>query len=89
MGGLYDEHLLQEYSNNLLWKFIEGQVVYFSNNKLAVDAWIIDAVELFDNFIIHDLILISGIPPVTFYVCRSMQNIQWMMECGCVNKKGY
>ena len=40
---LDDEHSLQEYSNNLLRKIIEEQVVYFPNNKRAIDAWVVEA----------------------------------------------
>ena len=55
---------LEEYSNQLLDRFINEQLKYFPNSQRVVDSWIITAGELFDSVIIDDEIPISDMPPV-------------------------
>lgn len=55
---------LEEYSNQLLSRFIDEQLIYFPNSQRVVDSWIITAGELFDSVIIDDEIPISDMPPV-------------------------
>ena len=38
IGPLDDEHSLYEYSNTLLRRFIQEQVVYYPNTKRIIDA---------------------------------------------------
>ena len=59
-----DEESLQTYSNNLLKRFIEEQLVYFPNSKRVIDSWIITAGELLDEVIVRNNIPISDMPPV-------------------------
>ena len=64
IGPLDDEESLQQYSNELLRKFIEEQLIYFPNSKRIIDSWIITAGELLDEIIVHDCIPINNMPAV-------------------------
>ena len=64
MGPGDDEESLQTYSNHLLKRFIEEQLVCFPNSKRVIDSWIIDAGKLLDEVIVHNNIPISDMPPV-------------------------
>ena len=64
IGTQNDIESLQEYSNNLLRRFIEEQLVFFPNSKRVIDGWIIIAGELLDEIIVHNNIPISNMPPV-------------------------
>ena len=64
IGPSDDPTDLEHYSNQLLKKYIEEQVIYFPNSKRVIDSWIVNAADLFDSVIIRDEILISNLPPV-------------------------
>ena len=64
IGPENDQESLQRYSNQLLRRFIEEQLVYFPNSKRVIDSWIIVAGELLDEVIVHDNIPITNMPPV-------------------------
>ena len=64
IGPQNDEESLQQYSNELLKKFIESQMIYFPNSKRVIDSWIVTAGDLSDEIIMHDNIPINDMPPV-------------------------
>ena len=64
IGPLNDVESLQQYSNELLKKFIVDQLQYFPNSKRVIDSWIITAGELLDDIIVHDNIPINNMPAV-------------------------
>ena len=64
IGTKNDIESLQDYSNNLLRRFIEEQLVFFPNSKRVIDGWIITAGELLDEIIVHNNTPISNMPPV-------------------------
>ena len=45
---------LEEYSNQLLLRYIKEQVVLFPSSKRIIQSWIVVAGDLFDGVIIHD-----------------------------------
>ena len=55
---------LQEYSDVLLYKWIEEQLQYFPNSRRILAEWIVVAGELFDSVIVRNEIAISDMPPV-------------------------
>ena len=63
IGPNNDEESLQEYSNQLLYKFIVEQLVNFPNSVKSIDEWIIVAADFFDSVIIRDEMPITDLPP--------------------------
>ena len=63
IGPLDDDDSLQQYSNMLLKKYIEEQLVYFPNSSKVLDSWIVTAADLFDSVIIRNEIPITDMPP--------------------------
>ena len=63
IGPLDDEDSLYEYSNTLIRRFIQEQVIYYPNTKRVIDIWITIAGELFDDIIVHNMIPITSMPP--------------------------
>ena len=49
IGPLNDTDSLMEYSNQLLRKFIEEQLVYFPNSTRVLGNWIVSAGDLFES----------------------------------------
>lgn len=74
IGSNTDTDSLQEYSNNLLKKFIEEQVVYFPNSMRQVDSFIVDAAHLFDDVIVNDILPITDLPPIIQSAIFESQN---------------
>ena len=65
MIGLEDENgFLEIYTNNIIRRFIEEQVQYFTNSQRVIHAWIITAAELFSSVIVEEKLTISYMPPV-------------------------
>jgi hypothetical protein len=64
IGPLNDDDSLQQYSNELLKKFIKEQLQYFPNSKRVIDSWIIVAGELLDEVLVHNSIPINNMPAV-------------------------
>lgn len=64
IGDSDDIDDLTKYSNCLLRKFIEEQLVYFPNSSKVTDSWIVTAGELFDSVIVENTIPIHDMPPV-------------------------
>ena len=63
--GPSNEHSdLERYSNQLLYRWIEEQLQYFSASLRLVSEWIVVAADLFDSIIIHNELSISDMPPV-------------------------
>ena len=63
--GPSNEHSdLERYSNQLLYRWIEEQLQYFSASLRLASEWIVVAAELFDSIIIHNELSISDMPPV-------------------------
>ena len=74
---------LLEYSNQLLRKFIETQLIYFPNSKRIIDSWIIAAGELLEEVIVNDSIPISDMPPVqqtTLYSDCEEKSLNYIKE---------
>ena len=63
IGPLDDEESLKEYSNQLLRKYIEQQMVYFPNSSNVLDQWIVTAGDLFESVILQNAIPITDMPP--------------------------
>ena len=64
IGDRNDESSLRQYSNQLLKKFIEDQLIYFPNSYRTLDTYITYAAHLFDDIIIKNEIPITDLPPV-------------------------
>ena len=54
IGPSNDPDDLVEYSNKLLYRYIEDQLQYFPNSKRVLTEWIVIAGNLFDSIIIRD-----------------------------------
>ena len=81
IGPLNDVESLQQYSNELLKKFIVDQLQYFPNSKRVIDSWIITAGELLDDIIVHDNIPINNMPAVqqsSLYASTEEKCIQYI-----------
>ena len=63
IGPENDEASLQEYSSQLLKRYIEEQLVYFPNSTKVLSQWIVTAGGLFDSVIIQNEIPITDMPP--------------------------
>ena len=61
-GPLDDDESLKEYSNHLLRKYIENQLVYFPNSSKVLDQWIVTAGDLFESVIFRNEIPITDMP---------------------------
>ena len=48
IGGDDDSESLQDYSNQFMNIFVNNQLVFFSNDQRMIDAFIIQAGDLFD-----------------------------------------
>ncbi len=59
---------LERYSNELLLRYFEEQVVTFPNSKQVIQSWVVAAGDLLDSVIIHDEITISDLPAVQYSV---------------------
>ena len=64
IGPSDEEENLQIYSNNLLQKFINEQLVYYPNGEKAIENYILHASETFDTIILRNEIPIHDMPPV-------------------------
>ena len=64
IGPSNDPDDLVEYSNKLLYRYIEDQLQYFPNSKRVLTEWIVIAGNLFDSIIIRDEVSISDMPAV-------------------------
>ena len=64
IGPNDDNESLQQYSKDLLKKFVLEQCVKFPNSMREIDSFIIDAAHLFDDIIINDTLPITDLPPV-------------------------
>ena len=63
IGVLDDLDSLQQYSNLLLKKYIEEQLVYFPNSGVVLEQWIVTAGNMFDSVILRNEIPITDMPP--------------------------
>ena len=57
---------LQKYSDALLRRFIEDQLVFFPKSKRVIDRWILSARELLNGVIVDNDIPISDLPACQF-----------------------
>ena len=68
-----DEILLKKYSEQLPWKYIEQQLVYFPNSLTKVETFIVMAKRIFDDTIIHNAMSINELPPYSIVSLRNDQ----------------
>ena len=64
IGPSDEEENLQIYSNNLLQKFINEQLVYYPNGEKAIENYILHASKTFGTIILRNEIPIHDMPPV-------------------------
>lgn len=64
IGEETDRDSLVDYSNRLLYRWIEEQLQYFHTSRRVFGELVVTAGELFDSVIIDDEISINDIPPV-------------------------
>jgi hypothetical protein len=64
IGPLNDEESLRSYSNQLLKRFIEEQLCYFSNSQRVLNDWIALSGDIFDSIIVDDEMLVTDMPSV-------------------------
>ncbi len=64
IGTSEDLEDLAVYSNELCKKYIQEQVKYFPNAKMAIDSFIVSSGHIFDDAIIENNIAIRDFPPV-------------------------
>ena len=64
IGEEDDPEYLQNYSNQVMNIFVSNQLVFFPNGQRIIDAFIIQAGDILDSFIIDNEITISDIPAV-------------------------
>ena len=63
IGENNDEESLHEYSNQLLKRYIEEQLVFFPNSMKVLSQLIVTAGDLFDSVIVKNEIPITDLPP--------------------------
>ena len=64
IGDSNESSELKKYSDDLLLRYFNEQVVTFPNSKYVLQSWIVEAAELFDSVIIHDELTITDLPAV-------------------------
>ena len=64
IGAEDDEESLKKYCNELVVKYIKGQLVHYPNGYKLTGSWIIVAKQLLESVIIHNEIQITDMPPV-------------------------
>ena len=64
IGDEYDPGSLEVHSNQVMYKYIETQVVYFPNGQRFITALIIQSGDVFDSIIIKNEIPITEMPAV-------------------------
>ena len=64
IGPSNDPATLEKYSDELLYRYITEQLVYFPNGSSVTDTWIVNAKHIFDDVIIHDRISYTDMPPL-------------------------
>ena len=64
IGPSDDPDDLTSYSNNLMVRYFEEQVVTFPNSKHVLQSWIVQAAELFDSVIIDNELTTADLPAV-------------------------
>ena len=64
IGPSNDKDNLQQYSNQLLYSWIEEQLQYFPIGRRILSEWIVIAGDLFDSVIVRDELAITQMPAV-------------------------
>ena len=64
IGTNEDQESLTRYSDNIFVRWIEEQLIYYSNSRQVIDPWIHSTAELFDEVIINQNIPITEMPSV-------------------------
>lgn len=85
IGPSNEEEDLRAYSAQLLRRFIEEQLVYFSNSRRVLGEWIVLIGEIFDSIIIYDEMLVTDMPSVQ--MSSIIQNIEEEMEATLKEQK--
>ena len=64
IGTETDDESLTSYSNGLMNKFFNQQLIYYPNGQRIIDSWIIHAGDLFDSIIIDNEMPMTEMPAV-------------------------
>ena len=64
IGMEEDEESLKQYSNQVMYKYISTQLLFFPNGQRIIDALIIQSGDLFDSVIIKNEIPVNDMPVV-------------------------